>query len=69
MASICGGSLALMDAGVNIKEPAAGVAIGLVSKQVEQINKYHLLADISVSSHPFTFDLACFKEKDELFLA
>lgn len=30
MASVCGGSLALMDAGVPLSEAAAGVAIGLV---------------------------------------
>ncbi len=30
MASVCGGSLALMDAGVPIKAPVAGVAMGLV---------------------------------------
>ncbi|KAL8572557.1 hypothetical protein ACOMHN_040461 [Nucella lapillus] len=33
MASVCGGSLALMDAGVKIKAPAAGVAMGLVSRR------------------------------------
>ncbi|MCB0324256.1 MAG: polyribonucleotide nucleotidyltransferase [Bdellovibrionales bacterium] len=32
MASVCGGSLALMDAGVPIKEPVAGVAMGLISE-------------------------------------
>lgn len=32
MASICGGSMALMDAGVPISLPAAGVAVGLVSR-------------------------------------
>jgi polyribonucleotide nucleotidyltransferase len=31
MASVCGGSLSLMDAGVPIREPVAGVAMGLVS--------------------------------------
>ena len=31
MASVCGGCLSLMDAGVPIKEPVAGVAMGLVS--------------------------------------
>src|SRR5207237_8089536 len=30
MASVCGGSLALMDAGVPIKSPVAGIAMGLV---------------------------------------
>lgn len=47
MASICGGSLALMDAGVPIKEPAAGVAIGLV-KDDKSDKKYHILADLLV---------------------
>ncbi|XP_053393907.1 polyribonucleotide nucleotidyltransferase 1, mitochondrial-like [Mercenaria mercenaria] len=50
MASICAGSLALMDAGVQIKEPAAGVAIGLVTSDAVDLapngNKYYLLADI-----------------------
>lgn len=32
MATVCGGSLALMDAGVPISEPVAGVAVGLVSR-------------------------------------
>jgi polyribonucleotide nucleotidyltransferase len=32
MASVCGGTLALLDAGVPIAFPAAGVAIGLVSR-------------------------------------
>ncbi len=33
MASVCGGSLALMDAGVPVSAPVAGVAIGLVTRQ------------------------------------
>jgi len=31
MASVCGGSLSLMDAGVPVKDPVAGVAMGLIS--------------------------------------
>nr|MBP9113577.1 polyribonucleotide nucleotidyltransferase [Polyangiaceae bacterium] len=31
MASVCGGTLAMMDAGVPIKEPVAGIAMGLIS--------------------------------------
>ena len=31
MASVCGGCLALMDAGVKIKKPVAGVAMGLIT--------------------------------------
>jgi len=30
MATVCGGSLALMDAGVPMKAPCAGIAMGLV---------------------------------------
>ncbi|HSE59045.1 MAG TPA: polyribonucleotide nucleotidyltransferase [Nitrospiraceae bacterium] len=32
MASVCGGTLALMDAGVPIKEPVAGIAMGLIKE-------------------------------------
>lgn len=42
MASVCGGSLALMDAGVPIKSAVAGVSIGLV----EENGKWVLMADI-----------------------
>lgn len=52
MASICGGSLALMDAGVPITEPAAGVAIGLITdydnNDVKHIKDYRILTDILV---------------------
>ncbi|MGB9177847.1 MAG: polyribonucleotide nucleotidyltransferase [Pyrinomonadaceae bacterium] len=43
MASICGGILSLMDAGVPIKAPVAGVAMGLVMEG----NKYAILTDIA----------------------
>jgi polyribonucleotide nucleotidyltransferase len=43
MASVCGGILALMDAGVPIKKPAAGVAMGLVMEG----NRYAILSDIA----------------------
>jgi len=42
MASVCGGCLALMDAGVPIKAPVAGISIGLI----EQGDKQVLLTDI-----------------------
>ncbi len=42
MASVCGSTLALMDAGVPIREHVAGVAMGLVLKG----NKYAVLTDI-----------------------
>lgn len=52
MASVCGGSLALMDAGVPVSAPAAGVAIGLITKysQTEEktIEDYRILTDILV---------------------
>ncbi len=43
MASVCGSSLALMDAGVPIKKPVAGIAMGLVMKDK---NNYKILTDI-----------------------
>jgi len=43
MASTCGSSLALMDAGVPIREQVAGIAIGIVRQSEE---KYQLLTDI-----------------------
>ncbi len=48
MASVCGGTLALMDAGVPILAPAAGISIGLVTQYdaAHQIEKYQLLTDI-----------------------
>lgn len=52
MASVCGGSLALMDAGVRVSEAAAGVAVGLVTRTdpgTRNITKYKLLTDLLVS--------------------
>lgn len=43
MATVCGGTLALMDAGVPVKAPVAGVAMGLVMEG----NKYAILTDIA----------------------
>ncbi len=45
MASVCGGSLAMMDAGVPLKAPVAGIAMGLVMD--EQSGKYAVLTDIA----------------------
>jgi len=45
MASVCGGSLAMMDAGVPIKAAVAGVAMGLVMD--EKTGKYAILSDIA----------------------
>jgi polyribonucleotide nucleotidyltransferase len=43
MASVCGGSLAMMDAGVPLKAPVAGVAMGLI---LEDGGKFAILSDI-----------------------
>jgi polyribonucleotide nucleotidyltransferase len=45
MASVCGGSLAMMDAGVPLKAPVAGVAMGLVMN--EETGKHAILSDIA----------------------
>jgi polyribonucleotide nucleotidyltransferase len=45
MASVCGGSLSMMDAGVPLKAPVAGVAMGLVMD--EKTGKYAVLTDIA----------------------
>ncbi len=42
MASVCGGCLALMDAGVPIERPVAGIAMGLILEN----DKYAILSDI-----------------------
>lgn len=42
MASVCGGCLAMMDAGVPIKRPIAGIAMGLILED----HKYAILSDI-----------------------
>ncbi len=43
MATVCGGALAMMDAGVPLKAPVAGVAMGLVKED----KKYAILSDIA----------------------
>ena len=43
MASVCGGSLSMMDAGVPLKAPVAGVAMGLI---LEEDGSYAVLTDI-----------------------
>jgi polyribonucleotide nucleotidyltransferase len=45
MASVCGGSLAMMDAGVPMRSPVAGVAMGLILD--EKTGKYAVLTDIA----------------------
>jgi polyribonucleotide nucleotidyltransferase len=45
MASVCGGSLAMMDAGVPLKAPVSGIAMGLIMD--EGTGKYAILSDIA----------------------
>lgn len=44
MATVCAGTLALMDAGIKIKAPVSGIAMGLISD--EKTGKYAVLSDI-----------------------
>ena len=55
MASVCGGMLALMDAGVPIKTPVAGISVGLVTEFGEggELKRYELLTDIIGSEDHF----------------
>src|SRR5689334_4850534 len=45
MASVCGGSMAMMDAGVPLKAPVAGIAMGLIMD--EKSGKWAVLSDIA----------------------
>jgi polyribonucleotide nucleotidyltransferase len=45
MASVCGGSMAMMDAGVPLAAPVAGIAMGLIMD--EQSGRYAVLSDIA----------------------
>jgi polyribonucleotide nucleotidyltransferase len=54
MASVCAGVLALMDAGVPIKKPVAGISVGLVTEfSGEQLTRYTTLLDIIGSEDHF----------------
>ena len=55
MASVCGGMLALMDAGVPVKGTVAGISVGLVTEHSEdrQLKRYELLTDIIGSEDHF----------------
>jgi polyribonucleotide nucleotidyltransferase len=48
MASVCSGMLALMDAGVPVKTPVAGISVGLVTENdaAGNLKRYNLLTDI-----------------------
>ncbi len=45
MATVCGGSLALMDAGVPVKQPVSGVAMGLIKEGDEVVILSDILGD------------------------
>ena len=45
MATVCAGTLALMDAGVKIEKPVSGIAMGLISDEKDP-NNYAVLSDI-----------------------
>src|SRR5881296_1781218 len=55
MASVCAGMLALMDAGVPVKSPVAGISVGLVTEfgDDRQLKRYELLTDIIGSEDHF----------------
>ena len=55
MASVCGGMLALMDAGVPVKGTVAGISVGLVTEHGEDrgLKRYELLTDIIGSEDHF----------------
>ncbi|BDD03565.1 polyribonucleotide nucleotidyltransferase [Aureibacter tunicatorum] len=44
MATVCGGTLALMDAGIAIKRPVSGIAMGMISDS--ETGRYAILSDI-----------------------
>jgi len=53
MASVCGGSLSLMDAGVEVEQPTAGIAMGLIKEDGD----VHILTDImGVEDHTGDMD-------------
>jgi polyribonucleotide nucleotidyltransferase len=54
MASVCGGMLALMDAGVPVKDVVAGISVGLVTEfDGDELKRYELLTDIIGSEDHF----------------
>ena len=46
MASICGGSIALMDAGVPVSNPCAGISCGLVTEKDDSVRLLTWVSDI-----------------------
>ncbi len=60
MATVCGGSLALMDAGVPVKAAVAGISIGICTEynEAKEIARYQLLTDIIGAEDHFC-DMDC----------
>jgi len=59
MATVCGGSLALMDAGVPLVRPVGGISIGICTEyNGDKIAKYQLLTDI-LGSEDHYCDMDC----------
>ena len=58
MGSVCGSTLALMDAGVPLIRPVSGIAMGLMSETDDagKINSYKILTDI-MGTEDFTGDM------------
>jgi polyribonucleotide nucleotidyltransferase len=46
MASVCGGTLSMLHAGVPMKKPVAGIAMGLITEGTESGSRYAVLSDI-----------------------
>jgi polyribonucleotide nucleotidyltransferase len=46
MASVCGGTLSMLHAGVPMKKPVAGIAMGLITESNERNARYAILSDI-----------------------
>jgi polyribonucleotide nucleotidyltransferase len=54
MATVCAGVMALMDAGVPIRKPVAGISVGLVTEfQLDRLERYTTLTDIIGSEDHF----------------
>lgn len=63
MASVCGSTLSLMDAGVPIKKPVSGIAMGLISD--EEVGTYKILSDIQAQEDFLgDMDFKCTGTKD-----
>ncbi|OBI81338.1 polyribonucleotide nucleotidyltransferase [Mycobacterium asiaticum] len=65
MGSVCASTLALLNAGVPLKAPVAGIAMGLVSDEVEGETRYVTLTDILGAEDAFgDMDFKCAGTKD-----